>query len=276
MSVIATAWVWSLDLPTSTKLVALALADYANEDGVCWPSVSRLAGRCSMHPRTIQRHLSDLEERRVLVRQPRFNELGVQTSSLLVMPLPNLSPPLQDLSPPQGDTHVTPEGDTSATPGVTPVSPLSEPSDEPSVEPSVSLGQRASSPADRRGDPCASARSGPPPPAQPDYPADFEEFWQAYPRKVHKGDALRAWKSTRDVRPPLPRLVDAIERARRSEQWRDEGGRFIPHPGRWLRAHGWADEMSPKGSTVKAQQRMEDLRRRREERERAEAAGGQR
>ncbi len=32
--------VWNLDLPDSEKLALLALADCANDEGLCWPSMA--------------------------------------------------------------------------------------------------------------------------------------------------------------------------------------------------------------------------------------------
>jgi hypothetical protein len=45
---------WSVRLPDSEKLVLLALADCANDDGLCWPSMASLVAKCSKSDRTIQ------------------------------------------------------------------------------------------------------------------------------------------------------------------------------------------------------------------------------
>lgn len=45
---------WSLDLPDSQKIVLLALADCANDEGHCWPSMASLARKCSKGERTVQ------------------------------------------------------------------------------------------------------------------------------------------------------------------------------------------------------------------------------
>jgi hypothetical protein len=69
----------------------------------------------------------------------------------------------------------------------------------------------------------------------------FEEFWKSYPRKAAKGDARKAWKQTENIRPPLEKLVKAVIVARASEQWRQDGGKFVPYPATWLRAERWED-----------------------------------
>lgn len=74
------------------------------------------------------------------------------------------------------------------------------------------------------------------------YPSGFLRFWGVYPRKVSKDDAFKAWKQVRPTAADLEEMVRAIERQKKSTEWCDEGGRFIPHPGKWLRAGRWKDE----------------------------------
>lgn len=62
MSVRAMSAVWELDLPDSDKLVLLALADCANDEGHCWPSVASLVRKCSKSERTIQGSIKRLVE----------------------------------------------------------------------------------------------------------------------------------------------------------------------------------------------------------------------
>jgi hypothetical protein len=67
---------------------------------------------------------------------------------------------------------------------------------------------------------------------------DWAWFWDEYPRKVAKLDAMKAWQQTEKVRPPIEELVAAIERQCRA--WQDK--QFIPYPATWLRRGQWADE----------------------------------
>lgn len=52
--------VWALALPDSQKIVLLALADCANDEGHCWPSMATLAKKCSKGERTVQGVIKDL------------------------------------------------------------------------------------------------------------------------------------------------------------------------------------------------------------------------
>jgi len=72
-------------------------------------------------------------------------------------------------------------------------------------------------------------------------PQDFEVFWAAYPRKVAKGAARKAWAATSGKRPPVAEIVSAVKAQAETEQWREAGGKFIPHPATWLRAERWGD-----------------------------------
>lgn len=72
---------------------------------------------------------------------------------------------------------------------------------------------------------------------------DFEEFWEAYPRKIGKGDARKAWKKIKQAVSLLPRILASVEEHKNSEQWRREGGRFIPYPATFLNQERWEDEV---------------------------------
>lgn len=73
-------WAWKQKLGPTIKLVLMALADYADEHGECFPSVETLAEKCSVNKRTVQRVLRDLETDLYLNIIPRFVG-GFQVSS---------------------------------------------------------------------------------------------------------------------------------------------------------------------------------------------------
>ena len=86
-------------------------------------------------------------------------------------------------------------------------------------------------------------RKPPNPPAA--VAAGFVEFWQAWPRKVSKGDAEKAWSKVRPDGILLAQILSAIgENLRKNEQWKRDGGQYIPHPATWLNRRGWEDELS--------------------------------
>lgn len=72
--------------------------------------------------------------------------------------------------------------------------------------------------------------------------ADFEIFWEAYPRKEGKQKAEAAFAK---VAVPVQDLLGAIEAQKKSAQWTKDGGQFIPHPATWLNGKRWLDEIVP-------------------------------
>jgi DNA-binding transcriptional ArsR family regulator len=65
--------VWRLPLQASRKMVLLALADNANDEGTdCWPSIGKLVEKCSMSERAVQGHLAALEESGYIKRHERL------------------------------------------------------------------------------------------------------------------------------------------------------------------------------------------------------------
>lgn len=102
--------------------------------------------------------------------------------------------------------------------------------------------------------PTPKPRSKPKPPAEarqpktaPPTPPEFEEFWAAYPRKIGKAAALKAWKSA--TKTTHPDTIQAGIEAHRDNLAAREA-RFIPHPSTWLNAGRWDDEPDPLAPAV--------------------------
>lgn len=63
--------VWDIVLPASDKLVLLALADCANDEGGCWPSMATLVKKCSKGERTVQAAIKSLADAGHITRDER-------------------------------------------------------------------------------------------------------------------------------------------------------------------------------------------------------------
>ncbi len=94
--------VWALDLPDSEKIVLLALADCANDEGHCWPSIRTLTVKCSKTDRTIQTAIKSLVVAGHLTRR----EVPGKGCNYSVHPRSDDAPVV--ISPPKGATQ-TPE-----------------------------------------------------------------------------------------------------------------------------------------------------------------------
>lgn len=72
----------------------------------------------------------------------------------------------------------------------------------------------------------------------------FDEFWKAYPKKVGKEAARKAFGK---VKAPVESLLTAIERQKCSDQWTKDNGQYIPNPATWLNQGRWEDELPISG-----------------------------
>jgi hypothetical protein len=73
--------------------------------------------------------------------------------------------------------------------------------------------------------------------------ARFEKFWEAYPKKRNKGDAIRAFTKISPDDALLDLMIVAIGAVKETRGWKKENGQYIPYPATWLRGAGWEDEL---------------------------------
>ena len=78
--------------------------------------------------------------------------------------------------------------------------------------------------------------------------AMFEEFWSAYPKKVSKAAALKAYRKIKPSESLQAEILAAVSRAKTSVDWLKDDGQFIPYPASWLNAKRWEDESSASAS----------------------------
>jgi len=82
-------------------------------------------------------------------------------------------------------------------------------------------------------------------PAKPD--PLFDAFWAAYPRRVGKGAARRAWASARRLT-SADYILSALEAQLAAGLFKD--ATYTPHPATWLNQERWDDEIP--GATGRA------------------------
>lgn len=82
-----------------------------------------------------------------------------------------------------------------------------------------------------------------PPTPQGSEPDGFADFWQAYPRKVGKPRAIKAYRSAL-ARASPGKLIAGARRLAAERQGEDE--KFTPHPTTWINRDGWDDPPAPK------------------------------
>jgi len=87
--------------------------------------------------------------------------------------------------------------------------------------------------------------------------SNFDAFWDAYPKKVGKLNARKAWKQTTKLRPALAVLLDRLRILSASPQWTKDGAQYAPHPATWLRRGGWDDEPEGTNAQPRASSRID-------------------
>lgn len=82
----------------------------------------------------------------------------------------------------------------------------------------------------------------------------FERFWAAYPRRVGKGSAKKAFEKKHCLS-ILPRILKAVGEQSGTVQWQKDGGQFIPHPATWINQERWQDDVSSFPAAIENQHR---------------------
>lgn len=234
MSVRVMSWVWDHSRAEGIdRLILLAIADCANDEGTeAWPSVPTLMRKARVTRRTVQRALASLIELgeldvdynagrggsnkyRILMADPRQNDARAS-----VTPRQNDAPSRVSETPSPRQADATPRVSVTPEPSL---EPSSEPSEEPSPPLLVVVGAVGKLDS----------------PAKQAVEAEFERFWQAYPRHTAKGHARTAY--TTAIKKANPSVILAAV-ARYAAQVAGEDPKFIAHPATWLNGERWSDE----------------------------------
>ena len=81
MSILAMTWAWGLmELDQSQTLVLLALADAANDEGVCWPSQVEIGRKARLKDRAVRNQIRSLEAAGLLSVSRRATPQGRKTN----------------------------------------------------------------------------------------------------------------------------------------------------------------------------------------------------
>jgi hypothetical protein len=99
------------DLSSTQKLVLLALADWANDEGLCWPSIERVAKKSSLKKRAVQLAIRSLEEMQFIRRE---EVIGKGNRYWIQIPVHHMHPCIKD-TPPVHEVHGTRASDAPNT-----------------------------------------------------------------------------------------------------------------------------------------------------------------
>ena len=82
------------------------------------------------------------------------------------------------------------------------------------------------------------------------YPILFDAFWQAYPKKVGKADALKAFAKLKPDNELMQTILAAIAQWSKTDQWSKDNRQYVPMPATYIRGRRWEDEL-PKDNKPK-------------------------
>jgi hypothetical protein len=120
-------WAFAQYLPPAEKIILLALADYADDTGRCWPSQETLTAKTSLSIRTIRTHLHALADAGFIAVETRHRDDGGRRSNAYVLQM-QAATPRQILPDPPANIDRTPRQTVAG---------IEEPSIEPPDEPSL-------------------------------------------------------------------------------------------------------------------------------------------
>jgi len=138
-------WATELDIDSATaKFILLLLANKADENYSCFPSVSTLMAESSAGRSTVLRALKKLEDDGLITRSPQFHDSGARRASryylnhplaphLALTPRPDAGPPRPDTTPAPSQpwTGGVSNRDPAGVSNRDPLNPTSEPPTEP-------------------------------------------------------------------------------------------------------------------------------------------------
>ena len=83
----------------------------------------------------------------------------------------------------------------------------------------------------------------------------FDRFWDAYPKKVAKPVAEKAFQKLNPSEKLWKQIISDVDARKTSRDWTKDGGQYIPNPSTYLNQRRWEDEIQ----TVKAKETSMDL-----------------
>lgn len=108
---------WKTALPTTKKIVLLALCDNANDQGECYPSISTIAEKCSLTERAVFSAINFLEKEGIIRKENRNGRSTIYHINPCISFTPERRSPLNNIHhtpeqyspPPLNVVHPTPE-----------------------------------------------------------------------------------------------------------------------------------------------------------------------
>ena len=190
-------------LRPATKVVLYWIADHHNsETGDCFPSINRLAVLCEMSRRSVETHITALEDQGLLKRISQYRDTGGKTANSYLLELTGTLENLDDAQNLRMGSEKSAHGDTQ---NLRMNNLVRNNLGNNNTYKTIS---------------------------------EFDKWWDKYPRKVEKYKAATLFsKIMNEVE--FDTLIEATEKF--AEAVKDKEKKFIPHPTTWLNGRRWND-----------------------------------
>ncbi len=227
MSIQAVAWVLEQSQARGfARLVLIALANHADEDGICWPSQRRIASEAGISLGSVQPQIGKLE---TLGELETVEPGGPRRSARYRLPFADLRSGGEHKSVQELNAARGPGLNAASSPGVNRIiKNHQEPSEISRAHAEAVIAEaRETLEAARQRD------------AIP-YAEDFAAFYAEYPRKVDRRQALLKYQARRREGVAADRLLDAAVHYARSVRGSDP--KFVKHAATFLAPDGpWTE-----------------------------------
>jgi hypothetical protein len=217
---------WPLQMQPTAKSVLMSLADNANDQGYCWPSIANICKRTCFSKRAVIDAIAWLELNGAL----SANRSNGRHTTYVVTPLSYVEPVQQahQCNKRTGASNASEPVQQAHQPVHLPHQPVREMHTNPQ-EPSLTInesnhhlfGDVYTRPLDDR----------------------FDEFWEAYPVKTGKKQSRDKWKAMGLVRFADEILADVAAKQAQDRRWVDG---YRPNPLTYLNQERWNDPVQLK------------------------------
>jgi hypothetical protein len=205
-------WAVKQELPsTLDKLLLCILADMANGKGQCYPTHETLAKQCGCDPRSIIRAQKRLEKQGLIEVKSRAKD-GIKTSNLYTV---NMIP--MHVTQSHNVVTLCQEGGDIGSGGVVTQSHIKHPVLNTQLNTHIT-------------------------PIVP-----FDNFYSAYPKRVGRAAALKAWEKLNPSPALISRIMqDIVSRVEQGAWCTGQGLQYVPGPAPYLNQQRWEDAIIPR------------------------------
>lgn len=231
-----------LQMPPACKAVLMALANNANDQGFCWPSIATVCEDTCYKKNAVIDAIAWLESSKIVTT----NKTNGRHTTYTVRP--------SDFSPVEyvsrmaktrsNQLHKT----TSCT--VQPVAQSNPNQLHKATDQLLCATAPVAQSNTNRKEPSITVSKEPSTQVREDFDSAFASFWQEYPKKVGKAEAQKAFVKLKPDKAALQVMIDAVCWQRETDGWRKNGGQYVPNPATWLNQRRWEDEIPASAQKV--------------------------